>query len=91
MGPLNILLKLSFLLKLEIDGETYTVLKCSYNSKKLTGCTTKPNGETNSEKIKLILESCGNVSFLEWIIAPDQNRIKVQFHSQKLTNKLSCG
>ena len=91
MSALNILLKLSFSLKLKIDGETYTVLKCNYNSRKLTGSTTKPNGEISGEKIKLLLESCGNVSFLEWIMAPDQNRIKVQSHSQKLTNKLSCG
>lgn len=41
MSALNILLKLSFSLKLKIDGETFTVLKFSYNSKKLTDFTTK--------------------------------------------------
>ncbi|CVK15984.1 hypothetical protein Ga0061079_104103 [Apibacter mensalis] len=64
----------SFLAKLEIDGETYTVLKCNYNFKKPTDSTTKPSGEVSGGKIKLTLESRGNVSFLEWIMAPDKEK-----------------
>lgn len=41
MDALKILLKSSFLLKLEIDGETYTVLKCYYSIKMPTDFTTK--------------------------------------------------
>lgn len=41
MGALKILFKSSFSLKLKIDGETYTVLKCNYSFKMPTDFTTK--------------------------------------------------
>lgn len=64
----------SFLAKLILDGETYTVLKCSYKFKKPTDPTTKPTGEVQGGKIKLTIESRGNMGLLEWIIAPEREK-----------------
>ncbi|WP_128330628.1 type VI secretion system tube protein TssD [Apibacter sp. HY039] len=64
----------SFLSKLELDGENYTVLKCEYEFNKPIDSTTKPSGEVTGGKIKLSIESSGNVGLLEWIIAPDKEK-----------------
>lgn len=64
----------SFLAKLFLDGETYTVLKCDYDFNKPTDSTTKPSGEVSGGKINLTIESRGNTGFLEWIISPDREK-----------------
>lgn len=64
----------SFLSKLDMDGEKYTVLKCSYKFKKSVDSTTKPSGEVKGGKIKMIIESRGNMALLEWIIAPEKEK-----------------
>ncbi|TWP24863.1 hypothetical protein ETU08_02175 [Apibacter muscae] len=64
----------SFLAKLFLDGETYTILKCKYQFDKLTDPTFKPSGEVVGGKIKLTIESRGHVGLLEWILARDKEK-----------------
>lgn len=64
----------SFLAKLVMDGEKYTVLKCSYKFKKPVDAMTKPSGEVKGGKIHMTVETRGNMELLEWIIAPEKEK-----------------
>jgi hypothetical protein len=64
----------SFLAKLTLDAETYIVLKCSYQFDKPIDSTTKPSGEVRGGKIKLSIESRGNMGLLEWVLSPEKEK-----------------
>jgi hypothetical protein len=64
----------SFKSTLDLEGENYAVLKCSYQFDKPVDTTTKPTGEVRGGRIKLTIESRGNTGLLDWIIAPEKEK-----------------
>lgn len=61
----------SFLAKLKLDEEIYTILKCHYKFDKPIDSTTKPFGEVSGGQITLSIESRGDMNLLRWMLAPD--------------------
>ncbi|QII71378.1 MULTISPECIES: type VI secretion system tube protein TssD [Apibacter] len=79
----------SFLAKLELDGETYTVLNCNYNFQKKTDSTSKPSGETSGGQISLSIESNGKTDFLDWILSGERSKDgKIIFYRRDMMGKL---
>lgn len=64
----------SFLAKLEIDRESYTVLDCQYSFEKCIDSTSKPSGETLGGEIELSIESTGKTHFVDWILSTDRDK-----------------
>lgn len=64
----------SFLAKLELDGEIYTVLECDYSFQKKRDKTSKPTGETSGGEINLSIESNGKTDFADWILSQDRTK-----------------
>lgn len=79
----------SFLAKLELDGEAYTVLNCNYNFQKKTDSTSKPSGETSGGQISLSIESNGKTDFLDWILSGERSKDgKIIFYRRDMMGKL---
>ncbi|CVK16619.1 hypothetical protein Ga0061079_1098 [Apibacter mensalis] len=79
----------SFLAKLELDGEIYTVLSCNYRFQKKTDSTSKPTGETSGGEITLSIESNGKTDFVDWILSEDRNKDgKIIFYRRDMMSKL---
>ncbi|MDR2122657.1 MAG: hypothetical protein LBP34_05970 [Flavobacteriaceae bacterium] len=64
----------SFLAKLELDGESYTVLHCRYEFEKQIDSTNKPLSEVSGGKILLTLESTGKSNFIDWLLANNKTK-----------------
>lgn len=59
---------MSFLAKLELDGNTYNILECNYSFSQSTDSTGKPQGMPEGGMINLRLESTGNPELLGWML-----------------------
>lgn len=79
----------SFLAKLEIDGESYSILSCDYGFKKRTDSTSKPSGETSGGEIEISIESNGTTNFVDWILSGDRNKDgKIIFYRRDAMSRL---
>lgn len=65
---------MSFLAKLELDGNTYNILDCSYGFSQPTDGTGKPQGMPQGGEISVRIESTGNPELLGWML--DHNKTK---------------
>ena len=65
---------MSFLSKLELDGETYNILECKYNFVQPVDGTGKPKGMPKGGDIIIKIESTGNPELLGWML--DHNQVK---------------
>lgn len=65
---------MSFLSKLELDGNSYNVLECSYSFTQPTDETGKPQGMPQGGEISIRIESTGNPELLGWML--DHNKTK---------------
>lgn len=65
---------MSFLAKLELDGNTYNVLDCHYSFYQPTDGTGKPQGMPEGGEISIKIESTGNPELLGWML--DHNKTK---------------
>lgn len=63
---------MSFLAKLEIDGEEMNILQCSFRFTQGIDATGKPTAIPRGGTINLIVESTGNTSLFDWMISPTQ-------------------
>ncbi|NER18529.1 type VI secretion system tube protein TssD [Spongiivirga citrea] len=60
---------MSFLAKLNIDGEEMNVLDCSFGFHQLTDATGRPSEKPKGGQLRLIIESTAKTDFLEWMIS----------------------
>ncbi|KAF2082936.1 type VI secretion system tube protein TssD [Flavobacterium sharifuzzamanii] len=60
---------MSFLAKLQIDGEEFNVLDFDIKFKKETDALNKPVGNAKGGIIKLSIESTQNTNFLSWMLS----------------------
>lgn len=65
---------MSFLAKLELDGNSYNVLECRYSFTQPTDETGKPQGMPQGGEIVIRIESTGNPELLGWML--DHNKTK---------------
>ncbi|MCX8534323.1 type VI secretion system tube protein TssD [Chryseobacterium luquanense] len=65
---------MSFLAKLELDGNAYNVLECKYRFTQAVDGTGKPQGMPQGGEIFIRLESTGNPELLGWML--DHNKTK---------------
>ncbi|MEM6628749.1 MAG: type VI secretion system tube protein TssD [Bacteroidota bacterium] len=60
---------MSFKATLEVDGESYRVLECSYDLERDTDQFGKPASDVRGGKVYLRIESSGDSSFFEWMVS----------------------
>lgn len=65
---------MSFLAKLELDGNTFNVLECRYSFSQSIDNTGKPQGMPQGGEILIRIESTGNPELLGWML--DHNKTK---------------
>ncbi|MCY1660175.1 type VI secretion system tube protein TssD [Chryseobacterium sp. SL1] len=80
---------MSFLTKLELDGNVYNVLECGYKFIQPTDGTGKPQGMPQGGEISIRIESTGNTELLGWML--DHNKTKdgkIIFYRRDAMSKL---
>jgi len=80
---------MSFLSKLELDGNSYTILECQYNFVQPVDGTGKPKGMPKGGEIIIKIESTGNPELLDWML--DHNQVKngkIIFYRRDAMSKL---
>jgi hypothetical protein len=65
---------MSFLAKLDLDGNTYNVLECRYEFSQPVDGSGKPQGMPKGGEILIRIESTGNPELLDWML--DHNKTK---------------
>ncbi|MCJ1809090.1 type VI secretion system tube protein TssD [Flavobacterium covae] len=65
---------MSFLAKLELDGNTYNILSCDYNFTQQIDATGKPEGMPQGGEIFIRIESTGKPDFLDWMLDHSQTK-----------------
>ncbi|GAA3515790.1 hypothetical protein GCM10022393_32210 [Aquimarina addita] len=61
---------MSFLAKLDLDGEEINILDCSFTFRQDTDYTGRPCAKPQGGQISLLIESTSKTDFLEWMISP---------------------
>ena len=61
---------MSFLAKLELNGEEINILDCSFSFRQDTDQTGKPSSKPQGGQISLLIESTSKTDFLDWSISP---------------------
>ena len=65
---------MSFLAKLELDGNTYNILECKYKFIQPIDESGKPQGMPKGGEIFIKIESMGNPELLDWML--DHSQVK---------------
>ncbi len=80
---------MSFLSKLELDGNTYNILECRYSFVQATDGTGKPQGMPQGGEIIIRIESTGNPELLGWMLDHNQTKNgKITFFRRDAMSKL---
>ncbi|WP_426485773.1 type VI secretion system tube protein TssD [Flavobacterium sp. 2] len=80
---------MSFLSKLQIDGEEYNVLEFNIDFKQEVDTTSKPTGNAKGGNIKLIIEATQNSLFLSWMLNSDLTKDgKIIFYRRDALSKM---
>ena len=80
---------MSFLSKLELDGNIYNILECKYEFVQPVDVTGKPKGMPEGGEILIRIESTGNPELLGWML--DHNLVKngkIVFYRRDAMSKL---
>lgn len=80
---------MSFLSKLELDGNTYNILECKYKFVQPVDNSGKPKGMPKGGEIVVRIESTGNPELLSWML--DHNQVKngkIVFYRRDAMSKL---
>lgn len=80
---------MSFLSKLQIDGEEYNVLEFNIDFKQEVDTTSKPTGNAKGGNIKLIIEATQSSIFLSWMLNSDLTKDgKIIFYRRDALSKM---
>ncbi|MFT3701391.1 MAG: type VI secretion system tube protein TssD [Agriterribacter sp.] len=80
---------MSFLAKLEVDGEELNVLNCSFRFSQHIDATGKPTSLPKGGTVTMIVESTGNTHLFDWMISPTQTKNgKLTFFRRDANSKL---
>ncbi|MGY3793345.1 type VI secretion system tube protein TssD [uncultured Aquimarina sp.] len=61
---------MSFLAKLDLDGEEINILDCSFSFRQDTDYTGRPCAKPQGGQVSLLIESTASADFLDWTISP---------------------
>lgn len=80
---------MSFLSKLELDGNIYNILECRYKFVQPVDSTGKPKGMPKGGEIVIRIESTGNSELLSWMLDHSQVKNgKIVFYRRDAMSKL---
>ena len=80
---------MSFLSKLQIDGQEYNVLNFIIDFKQGTDTTGKPSGVPHGGRIRLTIEATQDSSFLSWMLDAGQVKDgKITFYRRDAMSKM---
>lgn len=80
---------MSFLSRLQVDGEEFNVLEFHINFTQEIDTTGKPNGVSKGGNINLIIEASQNTHFLAWMINSDLTKDgKITFYRRDAMSKM---
>lgn len=80
---------MSFLAKLELDGNTYNVLECRYAFNQPVDGSGKPQGMPKGGEIFIRIESTGNPELLGWMLNHNKTKNgKIIFFRRDAMSKL---
>lgn len=80
---------MSFLAKLELDGETYNVLEFDLHITQEVDHNGKPQTIAQGGNIRLVVESTKSVDFMKWMISSTQTKNgKITFFRRDAMSKL---
>lgn len=65
---------MSFLAKLNLDGEEYNVLHCGFRFIQSTDATGKPTAIPQGGNVNLVVESTGGTDVFDWMISAVQTK-----------------
>ncbi len=65
---------MSFLAKVDIDGEELNVLDCSFSFKQGVDYTGRPSSKPQGGEICLLIESTAKTDFLDWMISSSNTK-----------------
>lgn len=80
---------MSFLARLELDGEPLTVLHCGFRFSQATDVTGKPTAIPQGGTISLTVESDADTHLFDWMINPTQTKSgTITFFRRDASSKL---
>ena len=80
---------MSFLAKLELDGNIYNILECRYKFVQPIDTSGKPKGMPKGGEIVIRIESTGNPELLSWMLDHSQVKNgKIVFYRRDAMSKL---
>jgi hypothetical protein len=80
---------MSFIAKLELDGQEANVLYCSFRFTQVTDPTGRPSSIPQGGSVTLTVESSGKVDLFDWMISPTQTKSgAVTFYRRDTMSKL---
>src|SRR5215212_6208018 len=65
---------MSFIAKMNLEGEEMNVLHCGFRLVQVTDTTGKPNSIPQGGAINLVLESNGGTDLFDWMVSPTQTK-----------------
>jgi hypothetical protein len=80
---------MSFIAKLNIDGDEMNVLHCGFRFTQITDATGKPTAIPQGGTINLAVEGDGSTDLFDWMISPTQTKSgSVTFFRRDTNSKL---
>lgn len=80
---------MSFIAKMELEGENSNILYCSFRFTQVTDATGRPSSVPKGGAVTLTVESSGQSDLFDWMISPDQTRSGlITFYRRDTMSKL---
>ncbi|GGH80279.1 hypothetical protein HNQ91_004877 [Filimonas zeae] len=80
---------MSFIAKMELEGENSNILYCSFRFTQVTDATGRPSSVPKGGAVMLTVESTGQSDLFDWMISPEQTRSGlITFYRRDTMSKL---
>jgi hypothetical protein len=80
---------MSFIAKMELEGENSNILYCSFRFTQVTDATGRPSSVPKGGAVMLTVESSGQSDLFDWMISPEQTRSGlITFYRRDTMSKL---
>lgn len=80
---------MSFIAKMELEGENSNILYCSFRFTQVTDATGRPSSVPKGGAVMLTVESSGQSDLFDWMISPEQTRSgMITFYRRDTMSKL---
>lgn len=80
---------MSFIAKMDLEGENANILYCSFRFTQVTDATGRPSSVPKGGAVMLTVESSGQSDLFDWMISPEQTRSGlITFYRRDTMSKL---